>query len=121
MYIVPVDHAEKDYKNSLNVAYDDGDMRRMRTIRLNSGEAISTEISNFTVRTLSRFRILDEDDLITVRCAYCLYENNKNGVRHFPADVQFKLRRHGNSFLIEEKVIHVMKSDEYLTTISYLF
>ena len=122
MYIVPVDHNKKDYKNSLNVAYDNSEMRLMRVNRLQSGEAISTEIGGATVRTLSRFRILDEmDGLIRVRCAYALFENNKNGIRTFPADVQFKLKRDGESFKIEEKVIHVMKSAEYLTTVSYLF
>ena len=122
LYIIPVDHNQKDYKNALNVAYDDADMRRMRVNRLQSGEAISTQISGYTVRTLSRFRILDEvDGLLRVRCAYALFENNKNGIRTFPADVQFKLKRDGDSFKIEEKVVHVMKSDEHLTTISYLF
>ena len=122
MYIVPVDHKQKDYKNSLNVAYDNAEMRTMRINRLQSGEAISTEIGGATVRTLSRVRILDElDGLIRVRCAYALFENNKNGIRTFPADVQFKLKRDGDSFKIEEKVINVMKSAEYLTTVSYLF
>ena len=122
IYIVPVDHTKKDYKNSLNVAYDDAEMRKMRVQRLLSGEAISTETGGATVRTMSRFRILDQiDGVIRVRCAYALFENNKNGIRTFPADVQFKLIRDNDSFKIEQKVIHVMKSAEHLTTVSYIF
>jgi 3-phenylpropionate/cinnamic acid dioxygenase small subunit len=122
MYIIPVDHSNKDYKNALNLAYDDAKMRRMRIDRLQSGEAVSTHDAGVTVRTLSRFRILDEvDGLIRIRCAYCLFENNRAGVRIFPADLQYKLRKDGGSFKIEEKIVNVMKSDEHLTTISYLF
>jgi 3-phenylpropionate/cinnamic acid dioxygenase small subunit len=122
LYIVPIDHKQTDHKNALNVAYDDAEMRVMRTARLSSGEAVSTQEANFTIRTLSRIRILgEENDFLDVRCAYCLYENKKSGLRLFPADVEFKLRRVGDDFEIEEKVVRVMKSDQYLATASYLF
>lgn len=123
LYIIPVDHAKKDYANSLNVAYDNAAMRKMRTDRLLGGEAVSTSEAGVTVRTLSRIRILDEDDgLLRVRCAYCLYENKKADLRSYPADVQFKLRRGDDgNFKIEEKVVNILKSDEYLATIAYLF
>lgn len=122
MYIVPVDHSNKDYKNSLNVAYDDAHMRKLRTDRLLSGEAVSTQSRDNTVRLLSRFRLFDEQEgLLTVRCAYCLFENNKGDMRTFPADVQFKLRREGESFKIEEKLVNIMQSKEHLTTVSYIF
>jgi len=122
LYIVPVDHNATDYANALNVAYDDHQMRLLRIERLTSGNAISTQLSEKTVRTMSRFRILDDvDGLVRVRCAYCLYENNKNGIRSYPANLQFKLARDGSSFKIAEKVVKIMKSSQYLTTISYLF
>lgn len=122
MYIVPIDHSETDYKNSLNVAYDNAEMRKLRTERLASGEAVSTQDAAFTIRTISRLRVLSEDNgVLNVRCAYCLFENKKSGLRSYPADVAFKLRREGDDFKIEEKVVNVMKSDQYLTTASYLF
>ena len=122
LYIVPVDHTKNDYKNSLNIAYDDSGMRQMRTARLQSGEAVSTQIAGTTIRTLSRVRILDEEDnVLRVRCAYCLYENKKGGLRSYPADVQFKLRRDGETFKIEEKVVKLLGSNDYLATVSYLF
>ncbi|GAC18690.1 aromatic-ring-hydroxylating dioxygenase subunit beta [Paraglaciecola arctica] len=122
LYIVPVDHNATDYANTLNVAYDNNKMRLARIERLTSGNAVSTQLSEKTVRTMSRFRILDDvDGLVRVRCAYCLYEDNKNGVRCYPANLQFKLARDGGSFKIAEKVVKVMKSSQYLTTVSYLF
>lgn len=122
LYIVPVDHGATDYANTLNVAYDDNHMRLLRVERLTSGDAVSTQLAEKTVRTMSRFRVLDDiDGVVRVRCAYCLYENNKNGVRCYPANVQFKLVHDGGSFKIAEKIVKVMKSSQHLTTISYLF
>jgi len=122
LYIVPVEHTATDYTNTLNVAYDNEEMRRLRIERLTSGEAVSTQMTEKTVRTLSRFRILDDiDGVVRVRCAYCLYENNKNGIRTYPANIQFKLVSDGGSFKIAEKVVKVMKSSQHLTTVSYLF
>ena len=110
LYIVPVDHSNTDYKNSLNIAYDDAEMRVMRTDRLLSGEAVS------------RIRVVGEEDgLINVRCAYCLYEHKKGKIRSFPANVEFKLRRMDDSFLIEQKVINILLSDQHLKTVSYIF
>lgn len=122
LYIVPVEHSATDYANTLNVAYDDHEMRQLRIERLTSGDAVSTQLSEKTVRTMSRFRILDDiDGFVRVRCAYSLYENNKNGLRCYPANLQFKLVRDGGSFKIAEKVVKVMKSSQHLTTVSYLF
>ncbi|GGF63354.1 aromatic-ring-hydroxylating dioxygenase subunit beta [Alteromonas lipolytica] len=122
LYIVPVEHDVTDFANHLNVAYDDDEMRQLRIARLSNGEAVSTVGAENTVRTLSRIRILEaSDELVTVRCAYCLYENNKNGVRAFPANVEFILKPTEDSFLIQQKVARVMKSNEHLTTVSYLF
>lgn len=122
MYIIPVDHTVEDYAHSLNVAYDDAEMREMRVRRLTSGEAVSTSGVKYTARTVSRIRVLDEaDDSVSVRCAYCLFEDNKTGIRQFPANVEFKLLKNGDSFLIKEKIVKLMKSDQYLATISYLF
>lgn len=122
LYIVPVDHNNTDYKNALNVAYDNAEMRKMRTERLSSGEAVSTQQSSNTVRTVSRVRITDDQEgVLTVRCAYCLYENKKGEIRQFPANLEFKLKRHDGSFLIDQKVVNVMQSNQYLTTVSYLF
>lgn len=112
LYIIPVNHQVTDYKNHLNIAYDNTSMMEARVERLSSGEAVSTQISQNTVRTVSRVRVLQvEGDVIEVRAAYCLYENNKNGVRLFPANLSFTLKRTDEGFKMLQKVVRIMKSD----------
>jgi len=122
LYIIPVEHAPTDYAQNLNIAYDDAEMRQLRVQRLTSGEAVSTVGAKPTVRTMSRIRIVEQNnDVITVRCAYCLFEDNKNGIRQFPVDAEFQLIDKEEGFLIKQKVARVMKSEQHVTTINYLF
>ena len=122
LYIVPIAHGEDNYKDMLNLAYDNAEMRKLRIQRLQSGHAMSAKTARITIRTLSRIRILDEsDDIINVRCAYCLYENKSGQIRHFPANLRFKLRRDNGTLKIEEKIVELMNSDTHLATIAYLF
>ena len=51
LYIVPVDQQTDDFANTLNLAYDNDLMRRMRVERLLGGEAISTTPPARTIRT----------------------------------------------------------------------
>jgi len=122
LYIVPIAHGEDNYENMLNLAYDDAEMRKLRVQRLQSGHAMSTKTAKITIRNLSRIRILDEaDDIIHVRCAYCLFENKSGQIRHFPANLRFKLRRAHGTLKIEEKIVELMNSESHLSTIAYLF
>ena len=121
-YIVPVEHNVTDYAASLNVAYDDHEMRLLRVQRLTSGDAVSTVDADNTVRTVTGVTVLSENsEEVKVRCKYCLYENNKHGVRQFPATLLFTLIREQSGFKLKEKVVKVMKSNQYLTTVNYLF
>lgn len=122
VYIVPVDVTAPDYKNSLNVAYDDDHMRKLRVERLQGGEAVSVSSALPTVRLISGVRVLsDENDLVTVRCSYCLYENKAGDLRPYPGQVEFVLKRNGDSFLIERKLVKLLRASQYLATISYIF
>ena len=104
LYVVPVDPTTNEYKNALNIAYDDAEMRRLRVARLESGEAVSTKNTTPTVRSVSRIRIVkQEGDNIFVRCAYCLYESKKDDLRPYPANVDFILVKTVDGFLIQEK------------------
>ncbi|MFT6045566.1 MAG: 3-phenylpropionate/cinnamic acid dioxygenase small subunit [Arenicella sp.] len=122
LYIVPVDVNTPDYKNKLNVAYDDDHMRKLRIERLQGGEAMSANAALPTVRLFSGVRVLsDEGDLVTVRCSYCLYENKGGDLRPYPAQLEFMLKRNGDSFLIEKKLVKLLRASQYLATISYIF
>ena len=122
LYIVPVDVNADDYKNALNVAYDDEHMRQLRVERLEGGEAVSTIVAMPTVRSISAVRIINaSDDEVTVRCSYMLYENKGGDLRPYPAKAEFVLVPNGSSFLLKKKLVKLMRASQYLATISYIF
>lgn len=121
VYIVPIDPKETDYANTLNYAYDKAEMRELRVARLTSGEAVSTQTTEKTVRQFGRFRILESsDEQVFVRCSMYLSECRHGNLKTYPADVTYKLLRADNDFRIEEKVIRLQNSDAYLSSIGYI-
>jgi 3-phenylpropionate/cinnamic acid dioxygenase small subunit len=120
-YIIPIDPKEEDFENSLNYAYDDHHMRELRVQRLTGGESISTSPQPRTVRTLSRFRVLFEDaEHVTVRCAQNVREFRKDSLKHYSADIVYELKRAGDSFKIQRKLIRLINSDDTLAGIGYI-
>lgn len=120
-YIIPIDPLQEDFENSLNYAYDDHHMRKLRVQRLISGESISTSPQPRTVRSLSRFRVLAEDaQQVTVRCAQELREFRKDSLKHYSADIIYTLVRDSDSFKIQRKLIRLINSDDTLAGIGYI-
>ncbi len=120
-YIIPIDPTAQDFENSLNYAYDDHHMRRLRVQRLTSGESISTSPKPRTVRTLSRFRVLlDDRDQVSVRCAQNLREFRKDSLKHYSADIVYDLERDADSFKIRRKLIRLINADDTLAGIGYI-
>lgn len=122
VYIIPIDPLQRDYENSLNYAYDNDHMRQLRVKRLENGEAISTAPKANTVRSISRVRVISEQDqLITLRCAQNLREFRKENLRHYTADVTYQLlRQPEGGFKIRRKIIHLVNSTDTLAGISYI-
>ncbi|MDM1757422.1 MULTISPECIES: aromatic-ring-hydroxylating dioxygenase subunit beta [Acinetobacter] len=122
VYIIPIDPTLTDYENNLNYAYDDHHMRKLRVERLENGEAISTAPKANTVRSVSRVRILkDENGEIILRCAQNLREFRKENLKHYTADVTFHLvRDEAQGFKINRKIINLVNSTDTLAGISYI-
>ena len=121
LYVVPIDPNETDFKNTLNYACDDHHMREKRVKRLYSGESISTTPRARTLRTLSRFRLLESrEDLIVVRGAQSLWEHRKGHNRHYAADITWHLAPQEGRLLITRKVIRLVNSDDVLHSIGYI-
>lgn len=122
VYIIPIDPNLTDYENNLNYAYDDHHMRQLRVDRLKNGEAISTAPKANTVRSISRVRILkDEEGEIVLRCAQNLREFRKENLKHYTADVTYHLNRDAESgFKINRKIINLINSTDTLAGISYI-
>ena len=55
-----------------------------------------------------------------VRCAQHLLEYKYDRTRVLAADVTYELVRSGNTFLIDQKVVRLVNSDEALFGIGYL-
>jgi len=122
LYIVPAELDAEDYENSLNLALDDADMRRMRVARLESGESVSARSTLNTVRMLSRVRVLEAgDDLVIARCAQTLNEMRHGKLVTYPADVEYRLRPGPEGFRIERKVVKLLHADSFLRTVSFIF
>ncbi|WP_368542126.1 aromatic-ring-hydroxylating dioxygenase subunit beta [Enterobacter soli] len=121
LYVVPIDPAATDFRNTLNYACDDRHMREKRVQRLYSGESISTTPRARTLRTLSRLRVLESTDArIVVRGAQSLWEHRKGHSRHYAADITWHLQQQDGRWLIQQKVIRLVNSDDVLHSIGYI-
>ena len=122
VYIIPIDPTQTDYENSLNYAYDNHHMRNLRVQRLENGEAISTAPKANTVRSISRVRVIQEqDNEIILRCAQNLREFRKENLKHYTADVTYHLERQALGELkIKRKIINLVNSTDTLAGISYI-
>lgn len=122
LYIVPADLKATDYLNTLNLALDDAEMRRMRVARLENGESVSALSVGDTVRMMSRVRILEAgDEVVIARCAMTLNEMRHGKLVSYPANVEYILRRAGDGFRMEQKVVKLLHADGFLRTVSFIF
>lgn len=122
LYIVPADLKATDYLNTLNLALDDADMRRMRVARLENGESVSALSVGDTVRMMSRVRILEAgDEVVIARCAMTLNELRHGKLVSYPANVEYILRRAGDGLRMEQKVVKLLHADGFLRTVSFIF
>ncbi len=97
-------------------------MRKLRVERLENGEAISTAPKANTVRSISRVRVIqDQDDEIVLRCAQNLREFRKENLKHYTADITYHLTRDADTgFKINRKIINLVNSTDTLAGISYI-
>jgi 3-phenylpropionate/cinnamic acid dioxygenase small subunit len=121
LYVIPIERDAVDHAAHLNIVYDDGAMRAARIERLNSGLSMSASPSARTVRTVSRFRLLESGGgAATIRCAQHLVEYKYDRTRTLAADVTYRLVRAGGGLALDEKVVRLVNSDEALFGIGYL-
>ena len=121
-YVVPVNPDETNYEDMLNYAYDDAAMSDMRVRRLTSGESMSAANAGRTLRSVSRFRLLGQNDRgdLLVRSAQQLIEYKFNRHRTYAANVEWALRPEGESFRIVEKVVRLLNGGDALAGITFL-
>lgn len=119
-YVVPVDPDESNFLDTLNYAYDDAAMRRMRVRRLTSGESMSASHAARTLRLVSRFRLLADGSEVRLRNAQLLTEYKFGKHRTYAANVEWVLRTEETSFRIVEKVVRLINGGDALAGITFL-
>ena len=122
LYIVPTDRGTTDFENAVNYAYDNAAMRDMRVRRLTSGESMSASLAATTVRTVSRFRLLDagSNGELNLRCAQHIVEYKFGKHRTYAADVDWTLRRHGDELRLVRKVVRLANAGDALSGMTFL-
>lgn len=121
LYIIPVGRDETDFANSLNLAYDDADMRRMRTTRLSSKHSVSAVHAAITVRTLGRFvEGKASKNKIELRAAQHLIEYRSDEHRLMAADVEYEIRKVDGELKLARKIIRLVNSESALHALGYL-
>ncbi|MGH8436426.1 MAG: aromatic-ring-hydroxylating dioxygenase subunit beta [Pseudomonas sp.] len=121
VYVVPIDPDTTDFAASLNYVYDDARMRAMRIERLSNGFAPSAVDAARTVRSVSRFCLVEASgNVVEVRSAQLLFAY-KRGV-HMPvaADLTHRIRFENGSARLEQKVVRLINSHDNLTALGYL-
>ena len=122
LYIIPTDAAANQFEDCVNYAYDNAAMRDMRVRRLTSGESMSASHAATTVRTVSRFRLLNGDTSgeLRLRCAQHLIEYKFGKHRTYSANVDWTLRAEGDVLRIVRKIVRLANAGDPLAGITFL-
>lgn len=122
IYAIPIDPVADDLADRLNYAYDDAAMRRMRVARLTSGELMSARDAANTLRSVSRFRMLEPgaDGATRIRCAQNLVEYRRGTHRIYAANIIYALRREGGEIRLTEKTVRLLNCTDALAGMSFL-
>ena len=121
-YVIPVERDAPDFRDALNIVYDQKDLREARVKRLLSGFSMSAAPPARTVRTVSRFVVTaQEGNSITLRAAQMLAEYKYGHMRFLPADVTYRIVRADNGGLLhDEKIVTLINAEDYQFSIGYL-
>lgn len=120
-YIIPTEQGVEDHDDRLNIVNDDAAMRQARVKRLLSGFSMSSAPPARTVRTVSRFVLLDRDGaVLTLRAAMMLAEYKYERMRLLAADVTYRLLATDDGLRIDRKLVTLVNCDDYQHGIGYL-
>ncbi len=120
-YGVPIDRETKDFDQVLNYVYDDDNMRQLRVQRLTAGYAVSAVDSARTVRTVSRFTLVNASEHeVEVNSAQVLVAYKRDVHTVFAADLTHRIRFDGDYPRITQKVVRLLNSTDTLNGVGFL-
>ncbi|EJN00319.1 aromatic-ring-hydroxylating dioxygenase subunit beta [Herbaspirillum sp. YR522] len=120
-YVVPIDPETTDFAATLNYAYDNAHMRKIRIERLTSGFAMSAVDAATTVRTVSRFVPVHlSAELVEITSAQVLVGYKRQQHTLFVGNVTHRIRFTAQGPKIEQKVIRLVNSMDSLNALGFL-
>jgi 3-phenylpropionate/cinnamic acid dioxygenase small subunit len=120
-YVVPIDPDTTDFAATLNYAYDDARMRRLRIERFASGYSMSAADSATTVRTVSRFSLGSTDgDEVEVHSAQLLAAYKRGATTLFAGNLTHRVRFTADGPKLVQKVIRLVNSQDALNALGFL-
>ena len=120
-YVVPIDPDTTDFASTLNYAYDDARMRQLRIERFTSGFSMSAADSAVTVRTVSRFTLVEAvGDEIEVRSAQLLAAYKRGTTTLFAGNLTHRIRMTPEGPRLVRKVVRLVNSQDALNALGFL-
>ena len=120
-YVVPIDPDTEDFEANLNYAYDDARMRDLRIERLTAGYSPSAVDAAKTVRSVSRFTLVEAaGEVVEVNCAQLLYAYKRGVHTPFVADLNHRIRFTDGVPSLERKVVRLINSTDSLSALGFL-
>ncbi|NVZ92080.1 hypothetical protein HX813_28005 [Pseudomonas yamanorum] len=120
-YVVPIDPDTDDFEANLNYAFDDARMRELRIERLTAGYSPSAADAAKTVRSVSRFTLVEAaGEVVEVNCAQLLYAYKRGVHTPFVADLNYRIRFGAGVATLERKVVRLINSTGSLSALGFL-
>ncbi|MFC5699043.1 aromatic-ring-hydroxylating dioxygenase subunit beta [Pseudomonas sp. GCM10022186] len=120
-YVVPIDPQTTDFAASLNYAYDDARMRALRIERLSGGYSSSAVDAARTVRSVSRFRLVEAaGSVVEVNSAQLLFAYKRGVHTPMAADLTHRIRFENGVARLEQKVVRLINSTDSLSALGFL-
>lgn len=121
VYVVPIDGEDDDFASRLNYVFDDARMRALRIERLTGGHSSSAVDAAKTVRTVSRFTLVEAaGDLVEVNSAQVLYAYKRGVATPFIADLNHRIRFVDGQPRLQRKVIRLINAEDALNALGFL-
>jgi 3-phenylpropionate/cinnamic acid dioxygenase small subunit len=122
LYVVPADPDTKDFENSLNYIYDDGDMRMRRIQRLLSDTTLIMAPPPRTMRMISCVRLNGDQiaDVSSVTSSLQVIASRHGQQTIFAAHVEHFIRWSNEGPKLLNKIVRLINADHPLTDFSFI-
>lgn len=121
VYVIPIDPDTRDFASSLNYVYDDARMRALRIERLSAGHSPSAVDAACTLRTVSRFNLLESSgDVVEVTSAQLLFAYKRGVHTPMAAELTHRIRFGQGGPRLEQKVVRLINSTDSLSALGFL-